>query len=432
MSMTPSPMRQPREREEKHISPSRGYFNVPPYLPPAQSPPGRDSRSPHDPSVMYGPPLSSPPTARYPPVVPGALLPARGGSWRPHDEASPQRSPLIPGPATSPYPRSGSGGRPVSHSLLGNEEPAHEPLRLVLRLARPTEPIGVHCHEGQGKVIVKDVAPDAPALRAGVKAGDIVVRVEEFEVREQADMRRGRLVALDKGKTEVVMDVLRPKGAAATFPAFPAAATSEARIAQQLGALQAAYDSGALTRVNFQAEVVRVKGYVPEAWRGDFGDPSDSAYSPASGASPAPLGCPESVDLRTEDDDYDDEGEPGGVPRFRRGVSGQSIPGHGDGAGSGGGGGDEPEPVAPSEPVVPAVPDPEPTAEPEAAPESEPAPEAEAEPVPPAPEAPADPSPGDEPPADGEGGAADPPADDAADPPADDAAEAEEPEEMDM
>lgn len=77
------------------------------------------------------------------------------------------------------------------------------------RSSAPPRPwLGLHTQEVQGNVIVTQVLPDAPAERAGIRPGDIVLAVDGEPVRGQADFYT-RLWSRGPAGVEVALEVLR-------------------------------------------------------------------------------------------------------------------------------------------------------------------------------------------------------------------------------
>ncbi len=69
--------------------------------------------------------------------------------------------------------------------------------------------LGIWSSEGEnGEVVVGGVQPDSPASRAGLKRGDVIVKVEGREVSGQADLYR-KLWAAGEGAPEIALTLKR-------------------------------------------------------------------------------------------------------------------------------------------------------------------------------------------------------------------------------
>ena len=87
--------------------------------------------------------------------------------------------------------------------------PIFDDLRTLGRPARTPRPwLGMHTTEALGHLLIAGVHDDGPADRAGVKAGDIVLRVEGAPVRSLAEMYR-RMWSAGSAGVDIRLDLVR-------------------------------------------------------------------------------------------------------------------------------------------------------------------------------------------------------------------------------
>eukprot|EP01065_Artemidia_motanka_P051035 TRINITY_DN887_c0_g1_i1.p1 TRINITY_DN887_c0_g1~~TRINITY_DN887_c0_g1_i1.p1 ORF type:complete len:558 (+),score=174.93 TRINITY_DN887_c0_g1_i1:45-1676(+) len=111
-------------------------------------------------------------------------------------EVSPQRRPVSPQPCRGAVPASPQPCRGAA---------SVSPSGRLLELRRPTEHLGLLCTQQGGGVVVGAVLGGSPAEAAGVRVGDCVRAVDGVPVRSEADMRRAREAALQRGAQTVML-----------------------------------------------------------------------------------------------------------------------------------------------------------------------------------------------------------------------------------
>ena len=98
-------------------------------------------------------------------------------------------------------------------------------------------------------------------LRSGVMIGDVITQLGGYEVHDQSDMRRGRIMALDKGALLVDCTVSRVDvSGPSPSPLVRDFSPEAVQTAKKLGVLQAALNADALTQPEFEEAVLRAKG----------------------------------------------------------------------------------------------------------------------------------------------------------------------------
>ena len=70
------------------------------------------------------------------------------------------------------------------------------------RADKPKGRIGVQLKVDDGKIVVVEPIADSPAEKAGVKAGDVVRKVNDFKVKENAEMDDLKELIQEVGKYE--------------------------------------------------------------------------------------------------------------------------------------------------------------------------------------------------------------------------------------
>jgi S1-C subfamily serine protease len=82
----------------------------------------------------------------------------------------------------------------------------------LINTGRPLKPpqpwLGIHADEVHGRVFVIRVTPEGPAEKAGIKAGDIILAVNQTPVKTLADFFR-RIRALGPAGVKVPLSILQ-------------------------------------------------------------------------------------------------------------------------------------------------------------------------------------------------------------------------------
>jgi S1-C subfamily serine protease len=85
-------------------------------------------------------------------------------------------------------------------------------LQDLIRKGRSSQPqrpwIGMHLDETIGRVIVMRISPDGPAEQAGLKAGDVILKVDQTPVKGLGDFFR-KVWALGAAGVDVPLSVLQ-------------------------------------------------------------------------------------------------------------------------------------------------------------------------------------------------------------------------------
>lgn len=67
--------------------------------------------------------------------------------------------------------------------------------------------LGIRFQAGEGEIKIEDVVPDSPAEKAGLKPGDVVVRVDKKDVKDEGTLRE--LIGSHKPGDKVSIEIKR-------------------------------------------------------------------------------------------------------------------------------------------------------------------------------------------------------------------------------